>query len=132
MNRATLNFCLAVAALALSSCGTVTFNKPESDARIENLRTMHLALVDQFPVSGKKFDAAAFDRKVEEVNKKFDDALLKENIAARRPVIRDLANQFRKDAEHLRSKAIAKKITPSLASDMKQSINKDYDRALGK
>lgn len=110
----------------------MTFNKPNSDAQIESLRAIHLALVDQFAVPGKRFDAAAFDAKVDEGTRKFDEALAKEKVAARRPVLRDLAGQFKKDAEHLRSKASRKKITPNLASDMKQAINKDYDHAVGK
>ncbi len=120
------------AVISLAGCGTMTFNKPNSDAQIESLRAIHLALVDQFAVPRKHFDAAAFDAKVDEGNRKFDEALAQEKVAARRPVLRDLAGQFKKDAEHLRSKASRKKITSNLASDMKQAINKDYDHALGK
>ncbi len=123
---------IALAAVSLTGCGTMTFNKTDSDAQIESLRTVHLALVDQFAVPNKHFDAAAFDAKAEAGNRKFDEALAKENVVARRPVIRDLANQFRKDAEHLRNKASNNKITPNLASDMKKGINQDYDHALGK
>ncbi len=55
-----------------------------------------------------------------------------EKFTARRPVLQDLATQFKADAEHLRSKASRGKITPALASEMKKDTNKIYDHALGR
>jgi hypothetical protein len=49
----------------------------------------------------------------------------------RRPILNDLAAQFKADAAHLRSKANRGKIIPALASEMKKNINKIYDHALG-
>ncbi len=123
---------LGLAAISLMSCGTATLNKSGSDERIESLRAFHLAFVDQFAVGGKRFNAAAFDAKASEGNAKFQDALAAETFKARRPVLKDMAEQFKADADHLRSKASRGKITPALASEMKKDINQNYDHALGK
>ena len=117
-------------AVLLSGCATI--NKPQSDVSIESLRAFHLAFVDQFAVPKKPFDAAAFDAKVAEGNAKFQDAMNNEKFKARRPVLNDLAEQFKADAGHLRSKASRGKITPALAAEMKRDINDNYDRATNK
>jgi hypothetical protein len=117
-------------AVLLSGCATI--NKPQSDVSIESLRAFHLAFVDQFAVPKKPFDAAAFDTKVAEGNAKFQDAMNNEKFKARRPVLNDLAEQFKADASHLRSKAGRGKITPALAAEMKRDINDNYDRATNK
>src|SRR5205085_1596912 len=121
---------LCLVAISLASCATLY--KSSSDATIENLRTFHLAFVDQFGVRGKTFDAAAFDAKVKEGNAKFQDAIANEKFKARIQPLKDLAEQFKADAAHLRSKASRGKITPALATEMKRDINDNYDRVLGK
>jgi hypothetical protein len=126
------NAFLCVVAIAITSCGTATFSKTGSDARIESLRSFHLAFIDEFAVPGKRFNAAAFEAKVNEGNAKFQQAIADEKFAARQPVLQDLATQFKADAEHLRSKASRGKITPALASEMKKDTNKIYDHALGR
>jgi hypothetical protein len=55
----------------MASCGTATFTKTESDATIESLRSFNLAFIDEFAVPGKKFNATAFNAKVNEGNAKF-------------------------------------------------------------
>jgi hypothetical protein len=126
------NVFLCVAAIAVTSCGTATFSKTGSDAQIESLRSFHLAFIDEFAVPRKRFNAAAFDARVNEGNAKFQQAIADEKFAARRPVLNDLAAQFKADAAHLRSKASRGKITPALASEMKKDTNKIYNHALGR
>ncbi len=126
------NIFLFAAAIAITSCGTATFSKPGSDVEIESLRNFELAFIDQFAVPGKRFNAAAFDAKVNEGNSKFQKAVTDEKFTARRPVLVDLKGQFDADAAHLRSKASRGKVTPALASEMKKDVNKIYDHALGR
>ena len=131
-NLIVRNALLCAAAIALASCGTATFSKSGSDAQIESLRNFELAFIDQFAVPGKRFNAAAFDAKVNEGNSKFQQAIANEKFTARRPVLVDLKGQFDADAAHLRSKASRGKVTPALASEMKKDVNKIYDHALGR
>jgi hypothetical protein len=131
-NFAFRNLFLYVAAIAITSCGTATFSKTGSDAQIESLRNFELAFIDQFAVPGKRFNAAAFDAKVNEGNSKFQQVIANEKFTARRPVLVDLKGQFDADATHLRSKASRGKVTPALASEMKKDVNKVYDHALGR
>jgi hypothetical protein len=126
------NVFLCAATIAITSCGTATFSKGGSDARIESLRNFELAFIDQFAEPGKHFNAAAFDTRVNEGNAKFQQAIADEKFTARRPVLIDLKGQFDADAAHLRSKASRGKITPALASEMKKDTNKIYDHALGR
>ena|SRR5262245_11295334 len=126
------NVLLCVAAIFITSCGTATFTKTGSDATIESLRNFHLAFIDEFAVPGKKFNASAFNAKVNEGNAKFQQAIADEKFTARRPVLVDLKAQFDADAAHLKSKASRGKVTPALASEMKKDVNKIYDHALGR
>jgi hypothetical protein len=123
---------LCAAAIAITSCGTATFSKGGSDSRIDGLRNFELAFIDEFAVPGKRFNAAAFDAKVNEGNAKFQRAIADEKFTARRPALVDLKGQFDADAAHLRSKASRGKVTPALASEMKKDVNKIYDHALGR
>ncbi len=131
-NFAFRNLLFCAAAIAITSCGTATFSKTGSDAQIESLRNFELAFIDQFAVPGKRFNAAAFDAKVNEGNSKFQQAITNDKFTARRPVLVDLKGQFDADATHLRSKASRGKVTPALASEMKKDVNKVYDHALGR
>jgi hypothetical protein len=131
-NLIVRNAFLCAAVVAITSCGTATFSKSGSDARIESLRNFELAFIDEFAVPGKRFNAAAFDAKVNEGNAKFQQAIVDEKFTARRPVLVDLKGQFDADAAHLRSKASRGKITPALAGEMKKDTNKIYDHALGR
>ena len=126
------NVFLGAVAIIITSCGTATFTKTGSDATIESLRNFELAFIDEFAVPGKKFNAAAFNAKVNEGNAKFQQAIADEKFTARRPVLVDLKGQFDADAAHLRSKASRGKITPALATEMKKDVNKIYDHALGR
>jgi hypothetical protein len=126
------NVSLCAAAIVMASCGTATFTKTGSDATIESLRSFNLAFIDEFAVPGKKFNATAFNAKVNEGNAKFQQAIADEKFTARRPVLVDLKAQFDADAAHLKSKASRGKITPALASEMKKDVNKIYDHALGR
>jgi hypothetical protein len=126
------NVFLCATAIFIASCGTATFTKTGSDATIKSLRSFHLAFIDEFAVPGKKFNAAAFNAKVNEGNAKFQQAIADEKFTARRPVLVDLKAQFDADAAHLKSKASRGKITPALASEMKKDVNKIYDHALGR
>jgi len=126
------NVFLCTAVILITSCGTATFTKTGSDATIESLRNFELALVDEFAVPGKKFNATAFNAKVNEGNAKFQQAIADEKFTARRPVLVNLKGQFDADAAHVRSKASRGKITPALATEMKNDINKTYDHALGR
>jgi hypothetical protein len=126
------NLSLCAAAIFIASCGTATFTKTGSDATIESLRNFQLAFIDEFAVPGKKFNATAFNAKVNEGNAKFQQAIADEKFTARRPVLVDLKAQFDADAAHLKSKASRGRITPALASEMKKDINKIYDHALGR
>ena len=126
------NILLCAAAIFVASCGTATFTKSGSDATIETLRSFHLAFIDQFAVPGKKFNATAFNAKVNEGNAKFQQAIADEKFTARRPILVDLKGQFDADAAHLKSKASRGKVTPALASEMKKDVNKIYDHALGR
>ncbi len=62
------NLLLFAAAIAITSCGTATFSKTGSDAQIESMRNFELAFIDEFAVPGKRFNAAAFDAKVNQGN----------------------------------------------------------------
>ena len=131
-NLIVRNAFLCAAAIVITSCGTATINKSGSDAQIESLRSFHLAFIDEFAVPRKRFNAAAFEAKVNEGNAKFQQAIANEKFTARRPVLIDLKAQFDADAAHLRSKASHGKVTPALASEMKKDVNKIYDHALGR
>jgi hypothetical protein len=131
-NLIALNAFIFAATIAITSCGTATFSKTGSDAQIESLRNFELAFIDEFAVPGKRFNAAAFDAKVNEGNAKFRQAIADEKFTARRPVLIDLKGQFDADAAHVRSKASRGKVTPALASEMKKDVNKIYDHALGR
>jgi hypothetical protein len=126
------NVFLCAAAIVITSCGTATFSKTGSDAQIESLRNFELAFIDEFAVPGKRFNAAAFDAKVNEGNAKFQQAIADEKFTVRRPVVIDIKGQFDADATHLRSKANRGKVTPALATEMKKDVNKIYDHALGR
>lgn len=132
MNPNVRNLFLCATAIVITSCGTATFTKTGSDAQIEGLRSFHLAFIDEFAVPKKRFNAAAFDAKVNEGNAKFQSAIANEQFTARRPVLIDLKAQFDADAAHIRSKASRGKITPALATEMKKDVNKIYDHALGR
>jgi hypothetical protein len=132
MNFNVRNLFLCAAAIVITSCGTATFTKTGSDAAIESLRNFELAFIDEFAVPRKRFNAAAFDAKVNEGNSMFQQAIANEKFTARRPVLIDLKSQFDADAAHLRSKASRGKITPALATEMKKDVNKIYDHALGR
>ena len=132
MNLIVRNLFLCAAAMVITSCGTATFTKTGSDAEIESLRKFELAFIDEFAVPRKRFNAAAFDAKVNEGNAMFQQAIANEKFTARRPVLIDLKAQFDADAAHLRSKASRGKITPALATEMKKDVNKIYDHALGR
>jgi hypothetical protein len=71
---------LCAAAIAITSCGTATFSKGGSDSRIDGLRNFELAFIDEFAVPGKRFNAAAFDAKVNEGNAKFQEAIARRKI----------------------------------------------------
>jgi hypothetical protein len=126
------NVFLCAAAIFIASCGTATFTKTGSDATIESLRSFHLAFIGEFAVPGKKFNATAFNAKVNEGNAKFQQAIADEKFTARRPVLVDLKAQFDADAAHLKSKASHGKVSSALASEMKKDVNKIYDHALGR
>src|SRR6266699_2925372 len=126
------NAFLCVAAIVITSCGTATFSKSGSDTQIESLRSFHLAFIDEFAVPKKRFNAAAFEARVNEGNAKFQQTIANEKFTARRPVLIDLKAQFDADAAHLRSKASHGKVTPALATEMKKDVNKIYDHALGR
>ena len=132
MNPNVRNLFLCATAIVITSCGTATFTKTGSDVQIESLRSFHLAFINEFAVPKKRFNAAAFDAKVNEGNAKFQKAIANEQFTARRPVLIDLKAQFDADAAHLRSKASRGKITPALATEMKKDVNKIYDHALGR
>jgi hypothetical protein len=60
------------------------------------------------------------------------DAITNEKFKARRPVLKDLADQFKAEAAHLRKKASTGKITKALAAEMKRDINDNFDHAIAK
>jgi hypothetical protein len=126
------NLFLCAIAIFITSCGTATFTKTGSDATIESLRNFELGFIDEFAVPSKKFNAAAFNAKVNEGNAKFQQAIADEKFTARRPVLVDLKAQFDADAAHLKSKASHGKVTAALAGEMKKDVNKIYDHALGR
>ena len=107
-------------------------SKGRRDARIESLRSFHLDFIDEFAVSGRPFDAAAFEARVNEGNARFPQTIADEEFTARRSVINHLAAQFKADAAHLQSKASRGKVTPALIIEMKKDTNKIYDHALGR
>ena len=106
-------------------------SKGRIDARIESLRSFHLAFIDEFAFPGGPFDAAAFEAKAKEGNAKFLQTIADEEFTARRPVINHLAAQFKADAARLQSKGSRGKVTPALEIEMKKDTNKIYNHALG-
>src|SRR5207302_9387687 len=78
-------FCAA--AIVITSCGTATFSKTGSNAQIESLRNFELAFIDEFAVPGKRFNAATFDAKVNQVDAKFQQAITNEKLKERRKVL---------------------------------------------
>src|SRR3989475_4981515 len=93
-NLIVRNAFLCAAAIVITSCGTATFTKSGSDATIESLRSFELAFINEFAVPGKRFNAAAFNAKVNEGSAKFQQAIANEEFTARRPVLIDLKAQF--------------------------------------
>ena len=128
-----INYPLEVGATEMQDIPIIAqARKTRSDAQIESLRNFELAFIDQFGVPGKRFNAAAFDAKVNEGNAKFQQAIADEKFTARRPVLNILKDQFEADAAHLRSKGSRGEVTPALASEMKKDVNRIYDHALGR
>ncbi len=103
-----------------------------SDTQIESLRSFEFAFIDEFAVPGGRFNAAAFEARVNEGEDKFTQAIANEKQTWRVAVLVDLRGQFYADAEHLKSKASRGKVTPALASEMKTDVNKIYTHALGR
>ena len=103
-----------------------------SDAQIESLRNLELAFIDQFAAPGKRFNAVEFVLKQSEVHEKFTQAITDEKLPARVPVLVDLKTQFEVDAAHLANKASSGKVTPALATEMKNNVNNIYGHALGR
>src|SRR5438045_9329155 len=124
-NLIVRNIFLVAAAIVMTACCTPTFSKTGSDAEIESLRNFELAFIDQFAVPGKRFDAAAFDARVNEGNSKFQKAITDEKFTARRPVLVDLKGQFDADSAHLRSKASRGKVTPALARSEERRVGQE-------
>jgi hypothetical protein len=124
-----INYPLEVGATEMQDIPIIAqARKPGSDAEIESLRNFELAFIEEFAAPGKRFNAAAFDAKVNEGSAKFQQAIA-DAITPRRPVLVDLKEQFDADAAHLRSKASRGEITPALASEMKKDVKRIYDYA---
>ncbi len=100
--------------------------------QIESLRSFEFAFIDEFAVPGGRFNAAAFEARVNEGDEKFLQAIANETLRAAVPLLLDLKVLFDADAAHLRSKASSGKVTPALASEMKTNVNKIYTHALGR
>src|SRR5207302_10145342 len=122
MNPNVRNLFLCATAIVITSCGTATFTKTGSDVQIESLRSFHLAFIDAFAVPGKRFNAAAFDAKVNEGNAKFQQAIANEKFTARRQVLGDHKGQFDADSAYLRSKASRGMVRTALVSEMKNVV----------
>ena len=103
-----------------------------SDTQIESLRSFEFAFIEEFAVPGGRFNATAFEARVNEGADKFTQAIANEKNTWRVAVLVDLRAQFDADAEYLRSKAGRGKVTPALASEMKTNVNKIYTHALGR
>src|SRR5262245_5632594 len=86
------NTFVSAAALFIASCATIY--QPGSDDTIQKLRNFHLAFIKEFAAPKKRFNAAAFDAKVNEGNTMFQQAIANEKFPARRPVLVDLKAQF--------------------------------------
>jgi TPR repeat protein len=103
-----------------------------NEAQVESLRNFELAFIDEFAVSGKPYNAAAFDAKVNEGNAKFQKAIADDKFPMHRPVLVDLKKQFDADVGHLRFKNSRGRVSPALATEMKKGVNTIYDHALGR
>jgi len=103
-----------------------------NEAQVESLRNFELAFIDEFAVSGKPYNAAAFDAKVNEGNAKFQKAIADDKFPMHRPVLVDLKKQFDADVAHLRFKNSRGRVSPALATEMKKDVNTIYDHALGR
>src|SRR5438034_9809908 len=114
MNPNVRNLFLCATAIVITSCGTATFTKTGSDTQIESLRSFHLAFINEFAVPKKRFNAAAFDAKVNEGNAKFQKAIANEQFTTRHLILIDLNAQYDADAAHIRSKSSRCKIMPTL------------------
>ena len=90
------NVFLCAAAIFIASCGTATFTKTGSDATIESLRNFRPRLYRRVCRAWKKFNATAFNAKVNEGNAKFQQAIADEKFTARRPVLVDLKATVRR------------------------------------
>ena len=126
----TVLMCLATVLLA--GCAAATFNKPGTDLRIESLRNFQLAFIDKFGAPDKAFDPVTFDAMVNQGNARFQQAIADEKFSARREILENLAELFKADANHLRSRASRGKMTLALATEMKDDTNTVYDKALGR
>jgi len=126
------NALTCLAAISLTACGTATFTKTGSDAQIETLRSFQLSFIDEFGETGKVFDSAAFDAKVNQGNMIFEKAIADEKFSARRPMLEDLAEVFKADANHIRSMASRGKMTAAVAGEMIRHVNMIYDHTLGR
>ncbi len=131
-DRTLRNGLICLAAISLTACETATFTKTGSDAQIERLRSFQLSFIDEFGETGKVFDSAAFDAKVNEGNMIFEETIANEKFSTRRPVLEDLSEVFKADANHIRSRASRGKMTAAVASEMIRDVNIIYDHALGR
>src|SRR5207237_10632911 len=101
MNPNVRNLFLCATAIVVTSCGTATFTKTGSDTQIENLRSFHLAFIDEFAVPKKRFNSAAFDAKVNEGNAKFQQTIATEKFNARHTELSELKSQLYAETENL-------------------------------
>jgi hypothetical protein len=128
LHPAVLSLC---AALLLGGCATSKDAKSRDD--IANLKTTHLAFIDEFTEgAGKTWDDQKLTTSAAAVETKFSDAeqyeASKKKDARRSKAISILHSQFKRHAGMLeRRKAFYR---AKFAADLKDQVTQNYDQAL--
>jgi len=121
---------LVVCATLIGGCATT--KNAESRNAIADLKTAHLAYIDQFTEgAGKTWDDQKLATSTAALEKQFsdaEDAAATKSDARRKTAISTLHSQFKRDAAMLKSKKAFFRTT--FATDLKKKVSQNYDLAL--
>jgi hypothetical protein len=120
---------IIVCAVTLSLCACVTMTKSSSQARVQQLKTAHLAFIDKHTRAEgtpAPWDQASFDSEVAKITQQFTDAEAAESkaVPARKEFIKNCADLFQRDAALVRKKHF---LSATYAAHRKKQLQQNYD-----
>ena len=126
----SLSVAICTVALFLCSCATIT--EPSSQVTVQQLKNAHLAFINHYTCAeGTRptWDQASFDKEVADITQQFTDAeaAVSKTVPARKELIRNSANLFRRDAALVQKQHC---LSPSFAANKKKQLQQNYDLLL--